>query len=107
MPTLLGLFALFSAAVLGIAETAVPVDLDDYRDGPVSAEVSDELLVVTWQDSSGDTWQASFNRDPSEPLLESVGSGDMHVLREARPFYRVDTGVRSKGWNAFFDYPPA
>ena len=107
MPNLLGLFALFAAAILGAAETAVPVDLTDYRGGPVSAEVSDEFLIVTWPDSSGETWRASFNRDPSKPLLESVASGDMQVLSEARPFYRVETGVRSKGWNAFFDYPPA
>ena len=99
MPNLLGLFALFAAAVLGSAATVVPVDLDGYRGGPVSAEVSDDFLVVTWQDSSGETWQASFNRDPSKPLLESVASGDTQVLREARPFYRVETGVRSKGWS--------
>lgn len=107
MPNLMGLFALFAAAIVGAAETAVPVDLADYRGGPVSAEVSDEFLIVTWPDSSGETWRASFNRDPSKPLLESVAAGDMQVLSEARPFYRVETGVRSKGWNAFFDYPPA
>ncbi len=34
----------------------------------------------------------------------SVRAGDLAVLRDARPFYRVETGVRRKGWNAFFDY---
>ena len=106
MPTLLALVAMF-AAVAGVsAADAVPVDLEGYRDGPVSAEVRGEILVVSWQDGAGKTWQASFNRDPKRPLLESVASGEMQVLREGRPFYRVETGVRRKGWNAFFDYPP-
>ena len=107
MPTFLGILAMLVAVAGGFAATAVPVDLEAYRSGPVTAEVRDELLVVAWQDSSGSPWQASFNRDPSKPLLQSVSSGDMQVLSGARPFYRVETGVRRKGWNAFFDYPPA
>ncbi len=106
MPTFLGLVVMFAVVFGAFADTAVPVDLEDYRDGPVRAEVRDEVLVVTWHDGSGKPWRASFNRDPSKPLLESVGSGNTQVLREARPFYRVETGVRRKGWNAFFDYPP-
>ena len=42
-----------------------------------------------------------------KPLLGLLGVGDTPVLRDARPFYRVETGVRMKGWNAFFDHPPA
>ena len=86
---------------------SAPVDMDGYEEGPVSVQVRDADLLVAWQDASDRQWQASFNRDPSKPLLGLLGVGDTPVLRDARPFYRVETGVRMKGWNAFFDHPPA
>ncbi len=84
----------------------VPVDTEAYGDGPVSVEVRDTELLVRWQDGSDKQWQASFSRDPSKALIGSLNVGDAPVLRGGRPFYRVETGVRRKGWNAFFDYPP-
>ena len=98
-------FSVLAAATL--AGASVPVDMSTYRAGPVTVEVRDANLHVTWQDERAQPWQASFNRDPSKALLGSVSVGDQTVLRDARPFYRVETGVRRKGWNAFFDYPPA
>ncbi len=94
-------------AISGASGADVAVDLQAYREGPVRANVDGSLLAVEWDDSSGVVWRAEFNRDPSEALLASVRAGDSAVLRDARPFYRVETGVRRKGWNAFFDYPPA
>ena len=95
---------LAAATLLG---ASVPVDLSAYRDGPVTVEARDAELLVSWGDERGQRWQASFNRDPSKALLRSVAADGSTVLRDARPFYSVETGVRRKGWNAFFDYPPA
>ena len=33
-------------------------------------------------------------------------AGEQVVIQDARPFYESETGVRTGGWNAFFDYPP-
>lgn len=84
----------------------VPVNLDDYRDGPVRVSATDAAVEVRWQDESGRDWSVSFRRDPSKPLIASLTVEGSIVLRDARPHFRVETGVRRKGWNAFFDYPP-
>lgn len=89
------------------AGAAVPADLSEYREGPVSAVVRDGGVAVTWRDDKDSEWTALFDLDPAEPLLRSVGVAGNAVLRDARPFMRVETGVRRKGWNAFFDYPPS
>ena len=108
MPVLRNLLALLLTVAGGAtAATNVPVDLGQYRDGPVMVDVRDAVVGVRWQDASGEQWNATFNRDPSKALLAAVGKGEAQVLRDARPFFRVETGVRRKGWNAFFDYPPA
>ena len=85
----------------------VPVDMNSYTEGPVQAAVEGPLLAVEWSDSAGVAWRAEFSRDPSKALLASVSAGGNAVLRDARPFYRIETGIRRKGWDAFFDYPPA
>lgn len=83
------------------------MDVSGYREGPVSVASRESELLVEWVDGSGQSWRAVFSREPSEALIRSVSAGDRVVLRDARPFYRVETGVRRKGWNAFFDYPPS
>jgi len=85
----------------------VPVNLDDYRDGPVIVSATDAAVEVQWQDEAGRDWSVSFRRDPSKPLIAFLSVGGNIVLRDAQPHYRVETGIRRKGWNAFFDYPPA
>lgn len=97
---------LFAISAVALAAADVPVDLGSYQAGPVSAEVLDSNLLVSWQDESDQAWEASFNLEPDQALLESVSVEGRPVLRGARPFVRVETGVRRKGWNAFFDYPP-
>ena len=87
--------------------TIVPVNLDDYRDGPVGVSATDTAVAVRWQDEAGRDWAVSFRRDPSKALIASLRVGESLVLRDGRPHYRVETGIRRKGWNAFFDYPPA
>ena len=98
---------LLAMSTAGLAAADVPVDMGAYRPGPISAEVRDAGLLVSWQDESNRNWEASFQRDLDKPLLEAVSVDGEPVLRDARPFVRVEIGVRRKGWNAFFDYPPA
>ena len=107
MPVLSGLLSLLAISIVGSAGAAVPVDMAGYQPGSVVADVGEAGVFVTWQDEADRKWQAIFNLDPDKPLLESVSVGDKPVLRDVRPFVHVETGVRQKGWNAFFDYPPA
>lgn len=97
----------FLAAGAAMAGEPVPVDLDQFRPGPIAVQATADSVTVRWQDETGQAWSAEFNRDPAKALLGSLRAGDGLVLRDARPFYRVETGLRRKGWNAFFDYPPA
>ena len=89
-----------------MAGANVPVDMGGYRAGSATVEASETGVVVAWQDESSRDWEATFNRDPDKPLLESVSVAGKTVLSGVQPFIRVETGVRRKGWNAFFDYPP-
>lgn len=98
---------LLAMSAAGLAAAGVPVDMEAYRPGPVSAEVHDAGLLVSWRDESNRNWEAIFQPDPDKRLIKAVSVGGKPILRDARPFVRVETGVRRKGWNAFFDYPPA
>ena len=95
------------AAIAAAAQAAVPVDIEAYSEGPVRASVDGETLLVDWRDENASPWQARFSLDPKQRLIESISTGDSTVLAGARPFYQAETGKRRKGWNAFFDYPPA
>lgn len=107
MRILRGKLLLLFVLALPLAAAPAPLDLSAYREGPVDVEAVESSLVVRWQDEAGRHWRATFERDPARPLIASMDAGDAPVLRSARPFYRLETGVRRKGWNAFFDYPPA
>ena len=101
--TLLSLFAL----AVGTAAAAVPVDLEAYRDGSATVATNDEEVRVNWRDEAELEWSLAFRRDPAKPLIASLEVGGEPVLRDGRPYYSVETGIRRKGWDAFFDYPPA
>ncbi len=100
------LSALLATASLAPA-VSVPVDLEGYSPGAVNVEQKDDSLVVTWPDEAAKTWRAVFSLDPKKPIVTSIGSERETVVRDGRPFYRVETGKRRKGWNAFFDFPPS
>ncbi len=89
-----------------IARTDVPVDSSGLRPGAVIAEVEDSTITVKWRDEANREWLATVMRDPAKPLVGSVTVDGKPVLRDMRPFLTVETGIRRKGWNAFFDYPP-
>ena len=98
---------LLVASVAVPLTAAVPVDTIGYREGPIAVEVRDGSVAVDWRDEREREWTAVFDRDPGKPLLASVSVGGAPLLRDARPYVRIETGVRRKGWNAFFDYPPS
>ena len=89
-----------------VAGQAVPLDLQQVLPGPVTVSEADDEVTVTWPDESGRDWHATFSLDPSRPLIRSITAGEQVVIQDARPFYESETGVRTGGWNAFFDYPP-
>ncbi|MEE2636528.1 MAG: hypothetical protein VYE68_04755 [Acidobacteriota bacterium] len=95
-----------AGAVLAAGAT-VPVDLSAVRPGPVSVNAVDETVEVMWPDETGRSWTATFSLDPDQPLITSIAVADTVVVSEARPFYQGETGIRRRGWNAFFDYPPS
>jgi hypothetical protein len=96
-------FLLLSVA----ANAAVPVDLSGVRSGPVTVSNDSDSLGVNWMDGDGGAWRALFSLDPAKPLITSIGVGGKIVVDRARPYYRVRTGKRRDGWDAFFDFPPS
>ncbi len=96
--------AVATACVL--SAVTVPADLSGYRPGPITVERQDESLRVTWRDEADAEWRAVFSLDPDKPIIRAIGSGGENVVVAARPYYHAETGKRSKGWDAFFDYPP-
>ena len=95
------------ALAVGSGGAAVPVDLEAYRDGQATVTTDEDEVRVRWLDEADADWSLAFRRDPSKPLIASLDVGGQPVLRDGRPYYSVETGVRRKGWDAFFDYPPA
>ena len=86
---------------------AVPIDLRAVQPGPVSVEAEGAAVAVAWPDETGRIWTATFSLDPERPLITSIAVGDAVVVSAAQPIYRGETGIRRRGWNAFFDYPPS
>ncbi len=95
------------ALTAGASGAAVPVDLEAYRDGRATVTTDEDEVRVRWRDEADAEWSLAFRRDPSKPLIATLDVGGEPVLRDGRPYYSVETGVRRKGWDAFFDYPPA
>src|SRR5579871_694603 len=92
--------------MLCVAAT-VPADLNGVRPGPVHVTSSADAIRVEWPDARSRTWRAVFSLDPARPLITSIGPGATRLVERAQPFYRVATGVRRGGWDAFFDFPPS
>jgi hypothetical protein len=100
--------AFVAAVVLLSLQTpvvSVPLDIAAVRPGPITVVRSDNAVTVSWPDETMRVWRATFSLDPSQPLITSIGSDGEPVVRDARPFYRGETGKRRGGWNAFFDDP--
>jgi hypothetical protein len=85
----------------------IALDTSNVRPGPVRVQRVSGGLQVEWPDERGRTWTAQFSLDPRRPLITSIAVSGKIVLSGAQPFYRVETGKRRGGWDAFFDFPPS
>jgi hypothetical protein len=85
----------------------ITLDTLGVRPGPARVQAINRELQITWPDEQGRNWTATFSLDPRKPLITSIGMDGKIVLFGGRPFYRVETGKRRGGWDAFFDFPPS
>jgi hypothetical protein len=46
-----------------------------------------------------------FSLDPTKPLITAINVDGNTIVEQARPYYRITTGKRKSGWDAFFDFP--
>src|SRR3954451_8542643 len=74
--------------------------------GPIQVTSTATSLTVNWPDEKDRMWQAVFSLDSRRPLISEISTGGKAVIEAARPFYRLETGKRRGGWDAFFDFPP-
>ena len=103
---LAGLALLFHGA--GIIHAApITADISTVKPGPITVTASNQELAVEWSDTGKHRWKAVFALDSKLPLITSISSNGATILEKAVPFYRCSTGIRTGGWDAFFDFPPA
>ncbi|MDQ6700258.1 MAG: hypothetical protein M3Z36_08730 [Acidobacteriota bacterium] len=89
-----------------IAET-MTLDVSAVRPGPVTVEATANSATVRWKDAASRNWAAEFSLDTAKPLITSVAVEGKRIIERAQPFYRVETGKRRGGFDAFFDFPPS
>src|SRR5919198_266949 len=100
--------ALLALVLVPLQTPAVPIaiDVSGVRAGPIAVAQADGQVTVAWPDETGRAWRAAFSLDPSKALVAAIGpDGGDAVVRNARPFYQGETGIRRGGWYAFFDDP--
>ena len=84
----------------------ISADLSAVKPGPVAVTASPGALTASWEDATHQQWTATFALDPKQPLISSIAANGKPVVRRGTPWYRVTTGKRTGGWDAFFDIPP-
>jgi hypothetical protein len=104
VPKSLVLFLCLTPAAYG---AQIRADLSGVKPGPIAVSATSTALQVDWHDSAGQPWEAIFSLDSTKPLITSFAINGKIVVQGARPIYRVATGKRKGGWDAFFDFPPA
>lgn len=85
----------------------IVADTTGVKPGPIVVESTRQSLDVNWSDAAAHRWKATFALDSSKPLITAIAVDGRDVVTLAEPVYRVATGKRSGGWDAFFDFPPA
>ena len=91
----------------GVRAEPVHADLSGVKNGPVGVVQDGEDLLVRWQDHESHSWEARFALESTKPLITSIRTEGRTVVEKAVPWYRISTGKRTGGWDAFFDFPPA
>jgi hypothetical protein len=84
----------------------ITADISAVRPGPITVVASNDELDIVWKDSRNHEWKTVFALDNKLPLITLISSDGIKIVEKAVPFYRCSTGVRTGGWDAFFDFPP-
>lgn len=100
------LLALLCAVPCALADE-IAADTSAVKPGPISVTTVADALEVKWDDAAAHHWRAVFSLVSGKPLITSIGFDGKDVVLRANPVYRVATGKRVGGWDAFFDFPPA
>ncbi len=90
---------------ISFAQT-LSLDASGVKPGPITVDSTPATLTVHWKDERSRPWEAVFSLDPKQPLLSAASIEGRKVIERAQPFYRLETGKRRGGWDAFFDFPP-
>jgi hypothetical protein len=86
---------------------AIPADISAVQSGPITVNADAAELHVHWQDERSRPWNAAFSLSAPIPTIDSIDVEGRRILERAQPFYRVETGKRRGGFDAFFDFPPS
>jgi hypothetical protein len=106
MKSIIALALMFCSSWYARAADVV-ADLSEVKPGPIAVSSAGRSLDVSWSDRDSHQWRTIFSLDPTKPLITSIAVDGHNVVSLARPVYRVATGKRRGGWDAFFDFPPA
>ncbi len=98
--------AVFSCALATLHAAPIKADISAVKPGPIAVAATDQDLSVEWNDAANHHWKAVFALDSKLPLITSISTEGKTIVEKANPFYRCNTGVRTGGWDAFFDFPP-
>lgn len=96
-----------SLQVAALRAAPIKADLAAVKNGPISVTRQGEDLLVRWRDQESHTWAARFALESTKPLITSIQADGHVIVEKAMPWYRIHTGKRTGGWDAFFDFPPA
>lgn len=88
-----------------LAKAQLTVDVSGLKSGPVKVEQTADALAVAWKDASSQHWEARFSLQTKAPLITSIAVEGKPVIQRADPVFRLVTGKRKGGWDAFFDDP--
>ncbi len=97
---------LLAGSSLALHATTIAADLTTVKPGPITVAATDQSLTVNWNADTNQKWQAVFSLDSTKPLITSVSVDGREIVSRARPWFRLTTGKRVGGWDAFFDFPP-
>jgi hypothetical protein len=76
-------------------------DVSQVKPGPISVNLSDSSLNVSWQDSDARHWSTSFALAQKQPLIHDISVDGQLLVSNANPIYRCEVGKRRGGWDAF------
>ncbi len=97
---------LLAGSSLVLHAAPITADLTAVKPGPIAVTATDQALTVSWSDATSHKWQAVFFLDSTKPLVNSIAVDGREIVSRARPYFRIETGKRVGGWDAFFDFPP-